>query len=143
MPDTPRIDFYVVRDGSADAHFRCACRIVEKAYEQGMRAHIYTQDEADTQRMDDLLWTFRDGSFIPHERQSQEQVLCPITLNHAWCPQQSELLINLTAAVPELYKNFERIAEIVGASATQIQNGRQRFRFYKEQGLEPQYHEVN
>ena len=30
--------------------------------------HIHAASRADAERLDELLWTFRDGSFVPHER---------------------------------------------------------------------------
>lgn len=139
----PQIDFYIVKDAAPDAWLRYACRLIEKAYTLGLRIHIHTADEATSARMDELLWVFRDRSFIPHQRSCAENELCAVTLNHDQLPEHREVLVNLTQEVPDFYNQFERIVEIVGNDNTMVQEGRKRFRFYKDNGADPQHHEIN
>src|SRR5215471_3524374 len=63
----PQIDFYVLTDSSTDAHLRYACRLAEQAVERGQRVFMRTTTSDDSKRIDDLLWTFGDRSFLPHE----------------------------------------------------------------------------
>ncbi len=63
-----RIDFYVLSQSGEQARQLFACRLAEKAYKLEHTVHIHTGDEATAGRIDDLLWTFRDGSFVPHDR---------------------------------------------------------------------------
>ena len=139
----PQVDFYIVNDVAGDAWLRCACRLVEKAYTLGLRIHIHTGDEATSAQIDDLLWTFRDRSFIPHQRSCAADELCAVTLNHDTLPEHREVLVNLSPSVPEFYKEFERIVEVVGSEAVLKRQGRERFRAYKDMGEEPQHHEIN
>ena len=139
----PQIDFYIVKDNAQDAYLRYACRLVEKAYMLGLRIHIHTPDESTTVQMDDLLWIFRDRSFIPHQRTCEKNELCAVTLNHDQLPEHRELLINLCDSVPDFYNQFERVVEIVGNNNTMVQKGRERFRVYKEQGEQPNHHEIH
>jgi DNA polymerase-3 subunit chi len=37
-------------------------------YERGETVSIYAPDEAEASALDDLLWTFRQNSFVPHVR---------------------------------------------------------------------------
>ena len=138
-----QIDFYIVSDQSSDAWLRCACRLVEKAYTLGHRIYIRTGDEGMTAHMDDLLWMFRDRSFIPHQRSSAAEELCAVTLNHDTLPEHREVLVNLSPAVPDFYNEFERVVEVVGDDPAMKQQGRERFRVYKDKGEEPQHHEIN
>lgn len=139
----PQIDFHVIKDSAPEAWLRYACRLVEKAYVMGLHVHIKTTDESMTNRMDDLLWIFRDRSFIPHQRTVDQNELCAVTLNHLELPEHQEVLVNLTDTIPENYVQFDRIVEIVGAEPTQVTAGRSRFREYKNQGEDPKHHEVN
>lgn len=139
----PQIDFYIVNDQNSDAWLRCACRLVEKAYTLGHRIYIRTGDEGMTAHMDDLLWMFRDRSFIPHQRSSTAEELCAVTLNHDTLPEHREVLVNLGPAVPDFYNEFERVVEVVGNDPTMKQQGRERFRIYKDKGEEPKHHEIN
>lgn len=43
-----------------------ACEIAEHIYIRGDRLQIMVADREQAVRLDDLLWTFRPGSFVPH-----------------------------------------------------------------------------
>jgi DNA polymerase-3 subunit chi len=62
-----RVDFYVLEGAAAAARLRVACRLAEKAYLASQRALIWHCDRAELETLDELLWTFADGSFVPHE----------------------------------------------------------------------------
>tara|TARA_R110002096_G_scaffold235909_1_gene426238 strand:+ start:466 stop:906 length:441 start_codon:yes stop_codon:yes gene_type:complete len=141
--NVPQIDFYIVDDTAADAWLRYTCRLVEKAYTLGMHVHIHTPDERVTMQMDELLWVFRDRSFIPHQQTCSENELCAVTLNHMELPTQRELLVNLSPNIPDFYSQFERVIEVVGSNTTMKQNARERFRLYKEKGETPTHHQVS
>ncbi len=147
MPDTlilmPQIDFYIIADQAADAWLRYTCRLVEKAYTLGMRIHIHTPDEDLTNQLDELLWVFRDRSFIPHQQHCSKDEFCVVTLNHNQPPAHRQLLINLSPATPDFFNEYERIIEVVGANDKMKQQARDRFRFYRQQGLTPTHHQIN
>lgn len=62
------VDFYVLDATDEDAVLRTACRVAQKAWEQGLRVYILADTDEDAARIDDLLWTFQQDSFVPHER---------------------------------------------------------------------------
>ena len=62
-----RVDFYVLSENAPDARLRHACRIAELAVERGNRVYLQTATSDETRRLDDLLWTYNDRSFLPHE----------------------------------------------------------------------------
>lgn len=45
--------------------------LVEKSLERGWKVAIQTESEAERDRLDDILWTFRADSFIPHGREDE------------------------------------------------------------------------
>lgn len=139
----PQIDFYVVDDSANDAWLRYTCRLIEKAYTLGMRIHVHTANEGLSKQMDELLWVFRDRSFIPHQQTCAENELCAVTLNHEQLPSHRELLINLSPAAPEFYHEFERVIEVVGSDVIMKNNARDRFRFYRDKGEDPTHHQVS
>ena len=63
----PRVDFYVSEDAGADARLRLACRVAEKAYLAKQKVVVLSDDAEALRRFDELLWTFGDGSFVPHD----------------------------------------------------------------------------
>ena len=43
-----------------------ACEIAEENYAQGRKLQIIALDQEQAERLDDLLWTFKPDSFVPH-----------------------------------------------------------------------------
>lgn len=141
-----RINFYVLKAGSDRQRPVFACRLAEKAFGQGLRIYIHTDNAGETARLDELLWTFRDGSFLPHlvaddvESNDPDHVT-PILVGHGEIPGAGDgLLINLSANVPGFFSRFERVAEIVTADAADRERARERFRFYRDRGYELETH---
>jgi DNA polymerase III subunit chi len=137
-----RIDFYIVKNGQNRE--LTACRLCEKAWQQGMRIHIQADSESQALQLDELLWTFRDGSFVPHCLMTETAAPeTPITIGWNDAPQQErQLLINLAQAVPPFYTRFERMAEIVNQEENIRNAGRERFAFYRQQNHELHHHEI-
>jgi hypothetical protein len=61
-----QVDFYLLSDSEPRAALKTACRLAEKAYDQGLKVVVRTDSSAATAQLDDLLWTFSDRSFVPH-----------------------------------------------------------------------------
>lgn len=144
-----RVSFYVLTGAEATSRLGYACRLVEKAYKLQNRIHAHANDSAMARNLDDLLWTFRQGSFVPHELLAADgqPPRAPITIGSADAPVQpgppaADLLINLATEVPAFYSRFPRVVEIIDGSPACREAGRARHRFYRDQGLEPETHEV-
>jgi DNA polymerase-3 subunit chi len=136
-----KIDFYILASGSRE---RIACKLSEKAYGRGNRVYIHTESTQQAQHIDELLWTFRDGSFVPHEQyQADASSDCPVQIGCAESPDtECDVLINLTSEVPLFFSRFLRVAELVGAETTAKTQGRDRFRFYRDRGYPLETHEL-
>ena len=120
-----------------------ACRLTEKAYGLDNSVYAYAATDADAQQLDDLLWTFRQGSFIPHERAGAEDSEVPVRIGTpADNEHEGDLLINLAHEVPGFAARFARVAEIVGGDEASVQAGRARFKQYRDQGIEPVTHKI-
>ena len=139
-----RVDFYVLSQDGSDARQRFACRLAEKAVEQGNRVYLQAATLADAQRLDDLLWTFNERSFLPHElgtQPSHEKVL--LLLGDAPAPvTHRQLLINLTDTLPAELEGYVRIAEIVDPDPERKRLSRERYKAYRERGCELESHNV-
>jgi DNA polymerase-3 subunit chi len=141
----PRVDFYVIGSSDARERLEFACRLAEKAWLRGHRVFVRTQSDDEARAFDDLLWTYHDRSFVPHE------VTTPGTLPSApvvigtELPQAGtdQLLLNLGADVPDGYALFTRIAEIIDGDALRRRQGRERFRHYRERGIAPETHNLD
>lgn len=132
-----QIDFYVLQANGDSARHQFACRLAEKAYRLNNTVHIKVRDAAAVQQLDDLLWTFRDGSFVPHEIANSASVapMSPVTVGHDdWPASNPDLLINLGEAVPENMSSFPRVAEVVTSDEGSKAQSRERFAQYRDQG---------
>lgn len=140
----PRVTFYVLADGDEQARRTYACRLVEKAYLQDHRVVVRLDSGADAGHFDELLWRFSDRSFVPHDPPgSAGPGPAPVVLTVAEDPPgTADVLVNLGTDVPAWFARYGRVAELVGGDEAARQAGRERFRFYRDQGLEPETHNL-
>ena len=139
-----QVDFYVLDEPAAGNRFTLTCRLCEKIYHQGRRIFIHTDSEEETRHLDRLLWTFRQGSFIPHGTLGNCDItVTPVIIGHQveHCEEQ-DVLINLCAEVPTFFSRFERVAEIIDKEPQVISAGRERFRFYRDRGYPLTKHDI-
>ena len=127
------------------ARLKFACRIAEKAYLAEQRVFVWFDDALELQGFDELLWTFADRSFVPHENFSDAQQWrdTAVLLGCEAQPQQPfDMLLNLGSEVPAAAALAGRIAEIVDAEEPRRRAGRNRFRHYRDRGLAPETHNI-
>lgn len=98
---------------------------------------------ADLAALDALLWTAQPGDFTAHAATRADGAYppglarTPIWLGSGPVPGAApELLLNLGADVAEL-DGYSRIVELVAAAPEATAVGRQRWRWYLEQGVVP------
>lgn len=140
-----RIDFYILNKAGQHSRQSFACRLAEKAYRLDNTVHIHTGSRGDAQRLDELLWTFRDGSFVPHQMitRSQGDQQSPVTIGCEDDPiEPRDLLINLCDDIPTCAETFPRVAELVTSDEDCKQLSRKRFAVYRDRGHTLETHNV-
>lgn len=142
-----RIDFYVLGDSADTARARFACRLVEKAWRLKHTVHLHVGSEGEARQLDSLMWTFEDGSFLPHvvDQPGLDPGLAAATPVRIGCgapSREAEILVNLDDAVPLFFSSFDRVAEIVGGGEPRRTAARERFRFYRDRGYAIRTHEI-
>ena len=134
------ITFYTFADNPLDV----ARRVAAKAHGQGKQVMIYAPDAAVADAIDRLLWTTPALGFVPHCRDSDalagETPVLIGTDTHA--VRQADVMINLHTGQPPAFARFERLVEIVGLNEAGVEQGRQRYRFYKTRGYALQTHDL-
>lgn len=137
-----RVDFYILPDGAPSGREHFACRLADIAFRRGQRVYVYTQSQGQAQTLDNLLWTFQAGSFLPHDLHPSESAAdTPILVGHDGVPDDGhEVLINLAETVPNFFSRFDRVAEIVNQDTAVKQASRERFRFYRDRGYALESH---
>jgi DNA polymerase III subunit chi len=142
---TPRVDFYVSAEAGEPARLRLACRVAEKAYLAKQKVVVLCDDLEVLRRLDDLLWTFGDGSFVPHDMVAGAGAPCeaPVALTTGAMPaDHCDVLVNLGSGVPPAFERFARVAEFLDARPEVRAAGRDRFKSYRGKSIEPQTHNV-
>jgi len=140
-----RVDFYILSQAGQHSRQTFACRLAEKAYRLQNTVHIQAGNRADADRLDELLWTFRDGSFVPHERCTDPagEPTSPVTIGCEDDPiEPRDLLINLCDEIPTCAETFPRVAELVTSDDDSKQLSRKRFATYRDQGHTLETHKV-
>jgi DNA polymerase III subunit chi len=132
------IGFYQISQGETDLAF--CCRLVDMVYRRGLRIHVHTGDQQTAEKLDELLWSFDDDRFIPHDLYGEDS---PISIGINEEPEEhQQVLVNLSGQVPEFFGRFDRVAEIVPVDENSRQIARNNYRFYKDRGYSLEYHQI-
>jgi DNA polymerase-3 subunit chi len=141
-----RVDFYVLESAEPRARLLLGCRLTEKAFLSGQRVLVWLEDAAALDAFDELLWTFADRSFVPHETAlaTAQWEECPVLLSCQSAPVGGyDVLLNLAAEPPAASAaQAPRIIEILDKDAPRRQAARERYRRYRECGVNPQTHHI-
>jgi len=134
------ITFYTFAGDPLDV----ARRVAAKAYGQGRQVMIYAPDAAVADSIDRLLWTTPALGFVPHCRDSDALAgETPVLIGtDADTLPSADVMINLHAGQPPAFARFERLVEIVGLDEAGVEQGRERYRFYKTRGYALQTHDL-
>ena len=139
---TTLIDFYVLNSTGGGGKDSAVCRLAHKAFAGGHKIYIRTSDNAAAQRLDALLWTFNQGSFIPHAvHPADPNEEFAVLIGNDEPPEEfDDVLIQLAPEPFAAFERFQRVLEVVGSEDADKQQGRERFRFYRERGCTPTTH---
>ncbi|MFT5131944.1 MAG: DNA polymerase-3 subunit chi [Gammaproteobacteria bacterium] len=138
----PRVDFYILPEAGVRERF--TCDIATKIRQQELNLYIHADSREQAGVLDDLLWTYKDISFLPHRLNDTENSEFN-TVTIGWegvSTNSSTVLINLSVSVPEFVGDFERIVEIVASEDPYKQQARERYKQYKQAGFELHNHDL-
>ncbi len=135
----PEISFYVLSSDEERLRSIFCCKLIEKAYRQGVFCYLLTDSDSQTRMLDNLLWTFRPNSFIPHEIYSGElPAIDNLVLIGSLPPPDywKKVVVNFSLQTLKDLAAVERLLEIIDHHPQRKQAGRNRYRAYQQQGLE-------
>jgi DNA polymerase-3 subunit chi len=140
-----RVDFYLLTGYQPQIREQFACKLTEKVYRLGQQIYIHVEEQRQAQVMDDLLWTFRQGSFVPHGLVGTEEAIeSPVLIGHEDKPGiEMNLIINLCPEVPQFFSHFQRVAEIIDQDEIKRRIAREHYRYYRDQGCLLETHEIS
>ncbi|MDP9015035.1 MAG: DNA polymerase III subunit chi [Pseudomonadota bacterium] len=156
---TDRVDFYVLKSSTATQRWTFACRLTEKAYLRDLKVVLFSETAADAKVIDEMLWTFNERSFVPHEVHGHRPVVgdaaAPRVGGAASMPapvqltpdldaiDTADLLVNLSDRLPPRMERFSRIAEIIDTDDERRRLGRERFKAYRELKVAVETHQLD
>jgi DNA polymerase-3 subunit chi len=136
------VGFYVVQTAASGERLQVAARLADKAFRSGHRIFINASDQGQAQELDQLLWTFRPSSFIPHGLYGQVH---SDTVAIGWGQEpdnHNDLLINLQLEVPPFFSRFKRVAEVVTPEPASLAALRRSWKFYQDRGYQLEKHDI-
>ncbi len=115
-----------------------------KAWGGTHSVHVHTQSEATATKFDDLLWVYKDISFVPHALLSDNiDAVTPVTIGYSdRFPDLAHVMINLASDIPKFAARFDRIIEIVSGDESTKQQARKRYRQYQKAHYEIHNHKI-
>ena len=138
-----RADFYLIQK----ARFReepllLVCELARKAFDANLSTLVLARDADQAEQLDDLLWSFDEDAYIPHQLAGDdEDELAPVLIAgpDVDTPMRA-LVINLRdAAVPG---NVERVLEVVPADDGARGPLRERWKQYQVRGFDLKKHDM-
>jgi len=138
-----QVDFYILNQADKQTRHHFVCRLADKAYQRKHTLYIHTDIEQEAYTLDDLLWTFRDTSFIPHQLVSENVSIQLPSVHIGYTEPASncdDILINLSTTIPTFAQRFNRIIEVVAEAQKVV--SREHYRYYREQGYQPTIHQI-
>ncbi|HBK45352.1 MAG TPA: DNA polymerase III subunit chi [Xanthomonadaceae bacterium] len=140
----PRADFYLIaKPRFLDQPLRLVCELARKAYDANLWTLILARDAEQAEALDELLWSFDEDAYIPHQiaGTDDEDELTPvlIALPDFDAPSRP-LVINLR---DDAYLGAcERVLEVVPADPAAREPLRERWKQYKALGLDVNKHDM-
>ncbi|MBE1158900.1 DNA polymerase III subunit chi [Dyella acidiphila] len=133
----PRADFYLIaKPRFSEQPLLLVCELARRAFAAQQPTLILTRDFAQAEALDDLLWSFDEDAYIPHQLAGDDDdahtavLIAPPGVEAAVRP----LTINLCEQCPQSYG--ERILEVVAADPAERDGSRVRWREYQRLGFE-------
>lgn len=132
-----KVEFYVLPTTQSADRLNAACRLAHKAWRAGFMTFIRCADTAQQSELDELLWSFRKHSFIPHDIYT-DHAKAPVLIGINQHPPFTEgVLINLHNELSSHLDCFSRVIEIVNQEPELLKISRKNFVSYREQGYQP------
>ncbi|ARN75375.1 DNA polymerase III subunit chi [Oceanicoccus sagamiensis] len=142
-----KVKFYILPGDSSEQRQLFACRLAEKAFKMGHSIYIHSSDKAEAEAIDQLMWSWRNSSFMPHQLEAEQASAHPVVnigyqQGQGSSAQLNGLLINLSQTVPDFFSRFETVSEIVVQSPAVTEATRSHYRFYRDRGYPLENHDM-
>jgi DNA polymerase-3 subunit chi len=138
-----QVDFHILEDADYNQSLQFACAQIEKAHANNETVHVHTRTREEAEHLDDLLWSFRDDAFVPHQLfDANENDYAPVTIGYSHTHAKQDVLINLCDVVPDFFSDYTRIIEIIYSDSEIQQLGRERYKQYRSHACDLNTHKI-
>lgn len=136
----------------AEAVLNFVCRLTQTVFNKSDHRLVIIDEQTERLRsLDDQLWSFEATSFIPHVLIPEEPVkaaplAAPVTLLKSMPQGFDGVVLNLAPTALPLSKQAvlpDRVLEIITPDETSKQQGRDKYRAYRDLGFELIYYPIN
>ena len=118
---------------------RIVCDLAEKCFLNNQRLVIYTNSEDECKKIDSLLWTWKQQSFIPHiclDSLSKSQSEPIVLTTNIESPADYDTLLLVDPLPLETVNQFSTVIEFAEKYDSQgIELSRKRYKQYKDQNF--------
>ncbi|MDX1459832.1 MAG: DNA polymerase III subunit chi [Xanthomonadales bacterium] len=143
MNEGCQVDFYLLKTPGLDER-RLACRLSLMAWERGHRVSVVTEATTQASELSELMWESPSGRFLPHDvSDTGESERCGVSITTLEGLNGGEVVINLCGQPLPEPQRFSRILEIVPQAGPGLEASRDKFRYYRQQGIEPAAHDIS
>jgi len=117
-------------------------RLLTRVLEAGHKALVLADTDERVRHLNDRLWTFDPGSFLPHgmandDYAAQQPIL--LTTDEA-NPSGADILVVVDGGVPQTIGQYSRCLDLFnGLSDAAVAAARQRWKTYREKGYDVTY----
>ena len=138
-----RADFYLIaKPRFLERPLLLVCELARKASDSGQPLLIFAASMQQAEALDELLWEFDPDAYVPHQIAGDEDDdLTPVLI----VPPEFEapmrpLVLNLRNG--PVAGGVERVLEVVPADPSAREPLRQRWKHYKDRGLDVHKHDM-
>ncbi|RUM91205.1 MAG: DNA polymerase III subunit chi [Thiomicrospira sp.] len=133
--------FYVLGTNTAQQREAFIAKLVNKIHREKRLCDIRFASEEEMTRFDLSLWQYQPEAFIPHSVKQTVQAPIQLWLDQVATPCQ-DVLLNVHPDFPQNFQLYNRTIEVLDQTEHLIQMGRERWKAYKKEGLEPTVHKI-
>ena len=126
-----------------------ACRLALMSWERGHHTTVVTDSDTAAGKMDELMWESPGDRFLAHEVNdpnccsSAPVVITPIDRLKDESSNATDVVINLCDQPIPRPGQFTRLLEIVPQEKEAREACREKYRYYRSQGISPATHEIS
>lgn len=116
---------------------RALPKLLEKSVSAGFRSVVVTRDEAQSEQINTLLWTYDPNSFLPHgSRKDPHPEAQTIYITHEpEAPNSPDMLVITDGSALEIDGALKKVLDIFdGQDDAQVAKARTRWKEYKAAG---------